>query len=372
MAIKVAQVITQSEMGGAQKHVLLLSSLLREKGYEVTVFAAPGGEMIEELKKMNIGFMEVPDMVREINPIRDLKATLFLYKKFKEEKYDIVHCHSSKAGLIGRLAAKLAGIKKRIYTVHGFVFNEPMGRVKKWAYTVIEKFGGLLSSDIIAVSNRDYDIALKYKVIDSKRLRYIPNAIEEIDIKKLAPGDLTRKKLGLNTNEFVIGTVANFYETKGHVYLIEALKRLYDEGYKFKTIFAGIGPKYDDMINFSSGYNDIKFLGYRKDNFDVINAMDMFVLPSVKEGMPYVVLEAMMLSKPVLCTRVGALGDIIKDEVNGFIVNSQSSDELYNKLKLILEHKYDLTRIGHEGGKYVRENFSIEKFIEDVIEVYSR
>lgn len=369
MAKKVAQLVTLSEMGGAQKHVLLLSRELKSQGYEVTVFTSYGGKLINKLRESEIKVELVPDMVREINIIKDIKAVFYLYKKFKEEKYDIVHCHSSKAGILGRTAAFLAGIKKIVYTAHGFVFNEPMSSLKRLIYVNIERVGAAFGDKIIAVSKKDCDSAIENKISRREKLIYVPNALPEIDKSELRDKSELKAELNINQGEFVLGTISNFYETKGHVYLIDALKRLYDEGYSFVTVFAGEGPKLQEMKELSKDYN-IKFLGYREDNYDIINLLDLFVLPSIKEGMPYVILEAMGLGKPVLCTKVGALTDIISEGKNGYILEPGNSNLLYDKIKWILENKTSIDNLGIEGKRYVEENFSMKAFTEAVTRIY--
>lgn len=372
MRKKVAQVITLSEMGGAQKHVLLLSKALKEKGYDIEVIASGGGELEDKIKALGINFINNPYMVREINAIEDFKNIIFLRDLFKEKGYDIVHCHSSKAGLIARIAARLASVDKIIYTAHGFVFNEPMKKIKKFIYTLIEYIGGKFGKTVIAVSKKDYQCALDYKLCKKSNLYYIPNAIEEVEINSLKPSETMKKELGINTPSFVIGTVSNFYETKGHIYLVNALKRLYEQGYNFKTIFAGEGPTLENIKEECKGYNNFVFLGYRKDNLDIMNSFDLFVLPSVKEGMPYVILEAMSLGKPILCTKVGALTDMITQKENGLIVNPGDTNELYCMIKEILDDKIDLKTISDNGQNYVNNNFSFNSFIKQIIDIYKR
>ena len=370
MKKRVAQIITLSEMGGAQKHVYLLTKSLIKKGYEVDVIAQGGGELVNKVKESGGNFIDNPYMVREINPIMDMKNIIYLKKLFKKNKYDIVHCHSSKGGLVGRIGARLAGVKNIIYTAHGFVFNEPMGKLKKNIYIAIEYIGSKFGKKIIAVSQKDFNCGKKYKLGNENNLYCIGNAIEEVDFSRLKNKNMLKKELGLNEGYFILGMISNFYETKGHRYLIEALKKLYDEGFKFYMLFAGEGPTMQEMIEKSKGYDLIKFLGYRKDNLDLINIFDAFMLSSVKEGMPYVILEAMNIGKPVLCTKVGALTNMIESGVNGILMNPKSYEEIYNTLKDVLEGKYNLNLIGNKGKEYVNKNYSFKKFMNDIIKVY--
>lgn len=366
---KIAQVITQSELGGAQKHIILLAKEFKERGYEVDVIAGGSGDLKKILESDGINYIEDPYMVREISLGIDIKNVKYLKNLFKKNGYDIVHCHSSKAGLVGRIAARLAKIDKIIYTVHGFVFNEPMNKIKKYIYIICEFIGARCGDEIVTVSKKDYQCALDYNIGNANNTIFIPNAIKDIDKKSLKCREDMLSQLGIDNNTFIIGNVSNFYETKGHRYLIDALIKLYDEGYDFHVLFAGEGNNLQEMQEKSKNYDKIKFLGFRKDNYDIMNCFDLFVLPSVKEGMPYVILEAMNLGKPVLCTEVGALVDIIKDGENGYIVEPQSTEVLYKKIKSILENK-ELQDIGKAGEEYVKKHFSFESFVNNLEKLY--
>lgn len=369
MSYKVAQIITQAEMGGAQKHLLILSDELKKMGNEVKVYAGEGSGLELQLEKLNIDFERVANLKREISLVYDLKAILNFIKIFKKEKFDIVHCHSSKAGLVGRIAARIAGVKIVTYTAHGFVFNEPMSNLKRKIYIAIEKIGALFGNRLIAVSKKDYQCAVDYKLGRKRNTYYIPNAVNEVDRNSLKSCESLKQELQVE-NDFVLGVAANFYETKGHRYLIDALTKLTNEGYKFSCLLIGDGKTKEEMMKKAEGYTNIKFLGFRKDNYDLINCMDLFVLPSVKEGMPYAILEAMTLSKPILCTRVGALTDMIKDGDNGFIVEPKSVEQLYEKLKYILDNKDVLINVGKSGYNYYKKNFTVDLFVKDVLKVY--
>lgn len=371
MTKKVAQLVTLSEMGGAQKHVLLLSRELKNRGYDVTIFTSEGGALVDKAIESGIKVEIVKNLVREINPASDAKALKELYRAFKAGGYDIVHCHSSKAGVLGRIAAKLAGAGRIVYTAHGFVFNEPMSVAKMYMYVNMERIGAAFGDKIIAVSRKDFETAIENRITKREKLVFIPNAIPGIDKGSLKEAAQTREELGIKAGEFAIGTVSNFYKTKGHVYLVEAIKRLYSGGYRFKTVFAGQGPEEEAVKKLAGDCGDILFLGYREDNYDIMNALDLFVLPSVKEGMPYVVLEAMSLGKPVLCTKVGALADIITDGVNGYIVEAGESEALYGKLKSIIDGGTEkLNETGMAGKEYADRNFSMSNFMEEIINIY--
>ncbi|HSP46985.1 MAG TPA: glycosyltransferase [Clostridiaceae bacterium] len=135
---KIAYVVTQSELGGAQRNILLLAKALSGR-HDITVYAAPGGLLLDELRRAGIKVVEIPSMQRDISLKDDLETYRFLVEEFTENGYEIIHSHSSKAGLLARMAGKKAGAAVNVYTAHGFVFNEPMSKMKKRLYISLER-----------------------------------------------------------------------------------------------------------------------------------------------------------------------------------------------------------------------------------------
>ena len=369
---KIAQIITLSEYGGAQKHILILSNMLKKNGYDVDVISGEGDQLKEYLDKSSINNIKIDSLIRSINPIKDFKALFQLVKIIKKNNYDIVHCHSSKAGLLGRIAAKIAGVKCIVFTAHGFVFNEPMSSIKKRIYIIAEKFAAHFGHKVITVSQKDYNTALQYNITTKEKLVYIPNALEKSEPLNIEEKSKLHKELHIDEKCITIGCVANFFETKGYVYLIEALNRLNKEGYPFQALLIGNGPKFEEIKEMAINDKNIRFLGFRDDAEKLINIFDVFVLASIKEGMPYVILEAMGKGIPVLCTKVGALTDIIKHKENGFIVDPANSDALYEYLKEIILGKYDLKEIGKKGNEFIDNNFNLDDCVNKIIKVYEK
>lgn len=357
---KIAYVITQSEMGGAQKHILLLCEGLKNL-YDITVYSAEGGAMIKELENMNIKHVVIPNMVREISPLNDFKAYKFLSKEFKHNAYDVVHCHSSKAGIIGREAAKRAKIKNIIYTAHGFVFNEPMGNMKKNIYKFAEKYEAKNSHNLICVDSNDVNIAESYGIIPKKSLVYIPNGIDfkEESYKDRAENDI-----------FTFGLVANFYETKGHRYLIEAFNQLSNEGYKAKLQLIGEGILKNEMEILAKGNVNIEFLGYKKDAMNLMKNFDCFVLSSVKEGFPFVILEALKNKIPIIATKVGSVPQMLNQGDLGELVHKENVEELKCAMIKVMNDIETARAKAEKAYDICKNKYSIEKMIESTINIY--
>jgi glycosyltransferase involved in cell wall biosynthesis len=363
---KLAYVITQSEMGGAQKNIILLCKKLKES-YDITVYSAAGGGLIDELFRIGIQHISIPDMVREINLMKDYKAYRFLVKEFKANKYDIVHSHSSKAGIVARQAAKTAGIKNVIFTAHGFVFNEPMSSLKKKIYTFLEKYEGKNSDWIICVDPTDIKTAEKNSIKARKGLVYVPNGIE------FTEQDASSVKI-INKDPrtpFIFGLVANFYETKGHRYLIEAFNKLTIEAnINAKLVLIGEGTLKEEMEGLAGNNKDIEFTGYRKDAVELMKNFDCFVMSSVKEGFPFVILEAIKNKLPIISTDVGAVREILDNGRLGIVVNTRDIEELANAMKQVYNHREDAETKALKAFEECSSKYSIDTMVNLTKKIY--
>lgn len=365
---KIAYVITQSELGGAQKHLLLLAKGLKEQ-YDITVYSKPGGKMVEELLALKIKYIPVNSMVREINLLEDFKTYKFLTNEFKQNNYDIVHSHSSKAGLIARLAANKVKTKKIIYTAHGFVFNEPMSKIKKTIYKIIERFAARLSDNIICVSPDDVEISKVVGIKPKSSIEYIPNGIEFEENSKESRLEI-RKRLKLEQNEFIFGFVANFYETKGHRYLIEGFNNFIKNGYQAKLVLIGEGNLISEMKVLAKENKNIEFLGFKPNACELIKAFDCFIMSSVKEGFPFVLLEAAYNKVPIITTEVGAIYEMLDGNKNGIVVPPKDSQAIYNAMKYAIKNKESMNVNAESEYDYCKNMYSLEKMVSLTRDLY--
>lgn len=363
---KLAYVITQAEMGGAQKNIILLCKKLRES-YDITVYSGPNGGLIDELALISVKHVSIPDMVREINLSKDFNAYKFLAKEFTSNRYDIVHCHSSKAGIIARQAAKTAGIKNVIFTAHGFVFNEPMSSLKKKVYTFLEKFEGRNSDWIICVDPNDIKVAEKSGIKAKEGLVYVPNGIEftKEDISSV-------KVINKDSNKpFVFGLVANFYETKGHRYLIDAFNKFMSENnINAKLVLVGDGSLKGEMESLATNNKAITFMGYRKDAVEIMKTFDCFIMSSVKEGFPFVILEAIKNKLPVISTDVGAVREILDNGRLGIIVNPRNAEELAKAMKHVYNNRQEAEDKALRAFEECRSKYSVDTMVSLTKKVY--
>lgn len=315
---RVLQIITLSEFGGAQKHIAQLVK------YGQGDFAIACGGDGAAFKGLAVELKLCSALKRNINPLQDYFAYRQLIKIIKNFQPDVVHCHSSKAGILGRLAAKKCGIKSIIYTVHGFVFKEPGNILKNCIYFLLEYiFGKYFTHKLICVSKEDYLIAKRI----NKNTYYIPNGL---DFKAYKPQPRRRN------NGYGV-CIANFYKTKGHKYLLEAIKEKELRAIKIDLIGKD-GGEQQNLLTLTKKYHlekQVSFTGFQKINSKLLNKYDFLILTSLKEGFPYVVLEALAMGLTVIATKVGGIPDILSGG-QGILCRPKNIEDIKKALLRVL------------------------------------
>ena len=374
---KILYIITQSELGGAQKYVSDLAQYFHGNSLDITVSSGEQGELMKNMSLSGTKIHIFKHLAREISPIQDILCFFEIYAYIKKERPDIVHLNSSKAGAIGAVAAKLAGIKKVIYTAHGYVFLEPMAKWKKIFYIFAEKFSSLFKDVIICVSNYDKKMGIEYKIAPEKKFVTIHNGIEPIDFvsKEKAREFLSHGDKGQGARDrVIIGTIANFYPTKGLLYLIQSAKKIVE---KFPdTLFVIIG----DGEERKALENEIAKLGLEKnimltgkidDASKYLLALDIYISSSVKEGFPYSILEAMSAGLPIVSTNVGGIPEMLKDNA-GILVEPKNPQALADAMQKLLENQ-DLKHLfGENAKKLIQSEFSKKAMLSKIEDAYSR
>jgi glycosyltransferase involved in cell wall biosynthesis len=370
---KILYLITQSEWGGAQKYVFDLARNFRDE-FEVVVAFGGKGRLKKLLDKEEIQNITLSNLVREINPWKDFRAFWEICRLIKKEKPDIVHTNSSKAEILGNLSAALARVPKIVHTAHGFVFNEPMRFWKKRFYIFLERWANKFTSAIICVSDYDRAKALLHRIAPAKKLITIHNGI---DAEKFYS---EKKEPPIESGKFIITTIANFYPTKGLPYLIEAAGLLSPQFNDLEFWILGDGkerPFLEKLIRHHALKN-VKLWGSKDEkgaylkNSEYLEKSDLFVLPSVKEGFPYTILEAMAAGLPIVATRVGGVPEAITDGENGFLLPPADSYALARKISDLRESYAERSKMSRNNREKVRKLFSLETMLQKTKEVYDK
>lgn len=377
---RILLVITQAEMGGAQRFFLeLLPRLDREK-YEISIAvgstAAPSNEFAQTLKEDGFPVYTLNNLKRDPSFLflKDWLAVFELRKLIKRFRPDTLFLNSSKAGFIGSLAtvfpSKLATKNyklKTVYRIGGWTFNDPWPWWKKKFWIILEKISAHWK-DFIIVNNRpDLAQAQQLKIAPASKIILVSNALDPYKIKFLEKEE-ARQKLQADPNQTIIGTIANLYPSKGIEYLIEAAALL-KEKEDLKFLIIGDGPLAESLkLNVKSLNleNKVFFLGHLENARQYLPAFDIFVLPSLKEGFPWVVLEAMAAKLPIIATEVGAVPEMIENGKNGFMVKPGQPKQIAEKIEELLKSDYLKTELGLQAHQTVLFKFSPEKMVREV------
>lgn len=378
--LKLVYIVTQAEWGGAQRYVFDLATALKNE-FDITVATGAEGsqELLQKCQRANIHTHTFKNLVREINPLKDLMAVKELAEFFKKEKPDIIHLNSSKTNIIGALAYKTLKAKsyqlkaKTIYTAHGWVFNEPLPWWRKKLYMQMERIACKIHHKVIVLSKADFDTAVKNNICPPEKMIIIPHGIRQINFFSR---EEARKNLEARIKNqelrIWIGTVANLYKTKGINYLIDAAAILLDQGTEPTFIVIGDGPErknYELRIK-NYGLNNFLLIGSLRNAAQYLKAFDIFIMPSVKEGLPYALLEAMQAGLPIITTSVGAMPEMLENEKSGLLVPPTNSKILAEAIQKLLSNHDLRENLSQRAALKFQEKFSFEKMLMKTADLY--
>ncbi len=360
--LHIAYVITQSDsIGGASIHVRDLASAMLEEGHQVEVLVGGNGPFCEMLRERHVLVISIPHLVRQINLLWDWMAYEEIKKVLKELKPDIVHAHSSKAGVLGRYAAASLGIPS-LFTAHGFSFTEGIHPLKRRIYKWVEKAAARRGNGIIAVSEYDRQLAIREGVCRPDQIVTIHNGIPDIPPELMADPSIQPPRLVM---------VARFDKQKNHRLLLEALSKLQEFPWHLELI--GDGPLRGEMVNLAKRLgmeSRVTFSGSCNDVAERLAKCQLFLLISNWEGLPLTIIEAMRAGLPVVCSDVGGCKELVSNGVNGKIVDSMEKSQLVS----VLKHRILDSSFRVKAGRKARGIFEINHahclMVEKVLNLY--
>lgn len=375
LPVKILFGVTLSELGGAQRVVFDLISSLPQEQYDITLVTSPGGQLIHWIEELNkkrkreIKIIQLSSIKRELSPYYDIKAVKELYKIIKKEKYDIVHFHSSKMGILGRVAAYLAGIKNIYFTVHGWGINDNMSKVKKFILCAAERFAGRLSTKVICVSQQDREKGIRNGWIKEANSCVIHNGVEPITYNK---GRL-KEELGLRGDVPIVGMVARLKEPKDPMFTIEVINELRKRGKNCKLVIIGDGPLKEDCQSLIEKYQLqewVTLLGSREEARSLLPDMQVFTLFSKWEGLPICILEAMAEGLPVVASKMGGIPELIEVGVNGYLLSKKDVIEAADYIEELLSNNSLRETMGARGKEIYASRFTKDRMVEDYHALY--
>ncbi|HLD70762.1 MAG TPA: glycosyltransferase family 4 protein [Negativicutes bacterium] len=353
---------------------------LKREGFDVYVLCSPG-KWLKDIEREGIKVKTIR-VKRNISPFSDVITLIELFFYFRKEKFDIVHAHTPKAGLIGQLAAKLAGVPIIVNTIHGLYFQEKDSFKKRALFILTEKIAAKCSDLIFFVNKEDMQTVVDEKICSPDVVRYFGGGV---DMARFNPGRFSqelivekKKQLGVNLNHNVIGIVARLVKEKGYEDLFEAFKEILTRFPQTTLLVAGfLEPEKKDAIqpDIVKQYgieNNVIFLGERTDVDEIYATMDMFVLPSYREGLGISLLEASAMEKPVVASDIRGCREAVGDGVTGKIVPLGDVPRLSQALMYLMLHPKEAKEMGENGRIRVAREFDERLIFGRIKEEYKR
>lgn len=373
--MRILYIITQADGGGAQKYALTLA---KHFGGAIAC-GNEAQDLFEKAGKMRIPTFALKNLKRNVSPWHDFLAIWEIRELVKKYKPDIVHLNSTKAGIFGSFSCMNLFTKKQpspggktkvVFTAHGFIFNEPMSWLKKSLYITLEKEASRFRDKIIAVSEADLGSAMQYNIISREKISVIHNGIVPINF---LDKDEAKKQLGIINGKTIIGTIANFYPTKGLDVLIDAVKLLPEELLnKCQFVIFGDGPERGNLkakISNSKLENNFLLLGAINNAASYLKALDVFVLPSRKEGLPYTILEAMQAGLPIIASSVGGIPEALSEA--GILTQAEDPSSLAQAI----ENAVNNESLRHTLSQKALSRsllFTEEKMLQETEKIYNQ
>jgi len=384
--IKVIHIITRLDKGGSAENTFLTAKGLNKERYDVILVKGLSlesnmaedevravEESVKEVEREGVRIITVPGLVRRVHPFCDVRALAALTRILRRERPQIVHTHTSKAGLIGRVAAFMARTPVIIHTPHGHIFYGYFGRVTTCIFVIIERLLAKITDKIITLTNQEGLDHIRFKIASPAKFATIHSGV---DIQKFitTKSNVNRLKrsFGIKAEALVVGSVGRLVPIKGHRYLIFAAPKILKEVPEVKFVLVGDGylrPESERLARTLSVREAFLFLNWRSDIPQIMGMFDLFALPSLNEGMGKVLVEAMAAGKPVVASNTGGIPDLIIDGDNGILVCPEDIDQLSEAIIKLLKDEKIRREMGGRG-RVIAKRYSIDSMVKQIDALY--
>jgi glycosyltransferase involved in cell wall biosynthesis len=376
--MRVTHVITRLIIGGAQENTLATVLGLRQiPGVEVPFISGPTTGPEGSLEPQAGDLLVVPELIRQVRPLKDMLALKKLERIFREQKPDIVHTHSGKAGILGRIAAKRAGVPVIIHTIHGPSFGKFQGAMANFTFCAAEKYTAASTTHFIVVADamRDQYLAAGIGRPDQYTKVFSGFAIRPFLDAKNDPE--LRKKMGIEPDDFVIGKIARLCELKGHDDLFAVAPELVRQNPKMKFLLIGDGEwrgRFEDLAKSRGVERQFIFTGLVPPGEipKYAGIMDALVHLSFREGLPRALPQALAAGKPVVAYDCDGAREACRDGETGFLVPPGDLATLKNRLLELAADPVLCQKMGDAGRNFARENFPVEKMVQSIYTLYMK
>ncbi len=381
----VIHIITRLDRGGSARNTFLTVLGHDQKrfrvglvyGRSVPLTAEEAAQMKADLKLLSqagVRVFEVPTLVREVRPILDARAMLALWRLLRRERPAIVHTHTSKAGVVGRLAAWLARLPVVVHTPHGHIFYGYYGTVASAIIRLLERLLAKITDRIVTLTDRGAQEHVQYRIAGAEKFATIHSGIDLTHFRSVQVDPVVkRKELGLPPEGPIVGTVGRLVPIKGQEWLLKAAPSVLIEFPEAYFVIIGDGPMLGGLGQLAAKLGiglRVVFLGAREDVSECLAALDLFVLPSLNEGMGRVLLEAMAVGCAVVATRVGGIPDIVTDGATGLLVPPRDDRALAEAILTLLRDRSRRAAYGEAAKRHVDGRFDIKTMVRNIERLY--
>jgi len=377
--IRVMRILGRLNIGGPALHVITIGNELEERGITAALVCGPGrldeGSMIPEAISRNIRVRVLPEIMTEMRPrMRDVFALWKLCRIIREEQPHIVETHTSKAGFLGRLAARIAGVPIIIHTYHGHVLDGYYGRIVNWGLRNVERSLAGITDCVVAVSEQVKQDLVRYQVAPAEKITVIRVGVDlgEYARCEIHRGEF-RAELGFNETHRLVGIMGRLFPIKNHRLFLQAAAIVAAEISDVSFVIVGDGALRRELENYALKLGigrRVIFTGWRKDQPRIYADLDVLALSSINEGTPLSVIEGMASGCPVVATRVGGVPDLIRHEENGWLVDASDSEALARGIIGVLQQPERAKRVAARARSDVLRIHAKKRLLDDIESLY--
>lgn len=365
----VLHIITRLDVGGSTENTVISATRMPRTEFMCSLIsghtADPPPGVAESLSRAGVPWIQVPHLRRSVHPIADCGALWGLWRLMRTMQPDIVHTHSSKAGFLGRLAARIAGVPHIVHTPHGHIFEGYFSPGRTRAFTALERLAARWTDRIITLSDEEARDHLRHGIGRPEQFVTIPSGVDLDGVQAASP-------VRLVTGGPVIGAVARLVPVKGLHYLIDAAPDILRRCPDARFLLVGDGemrPALEAQARSLGLADRIVFTGFREDVPSVIAGTDVVALPSLNEGMGRVLVMAMALGKPIVASRVGGVAELLQNGEAGLLVPPRDAAALAEAILTLLQDPVRALALG-QAGRRLAPRYSAEAMLDALAKVY--
>lgn len=373
---RILYIITKSNFGGAQRYVFELAKRSKQEGFETAVALGGNGILKNKLEDEGIQVFSLDSAQRDISIKKEFKLLFRLLRIVRDYKPTVLHLNSPKIGGLGAVVGRLCKVQNIIYTNHGWAFKEDR---TAWQLGLIRFFSWLtifFNKKVIVLSETEKSFVSSWPFAKNK-LAVIPNGLSKFELKTKEESlkELLGTRYPVADNTLILGTISELHKNKGLSYAIEGIRMFCDHFPEQKVIFIVIGEgerrkELEALVAAKKLSGKVFLVGQVEDARSYLKAFDVFILSSVKEGLPYAILEAGVSGVPVISTSVGAIPEIIRNFETGLLIPPRRPQEIKNALIYHMEHSSVIKSCKENLKKEISDRFDFDKIYKQLLKMY--